>query len=71
LIKLERLARDKHSSFLRKSVNRGLNKFYDTGPDKVNIMTLGTLTIGEGSIQLTSLLHCLYCKKEIVRKQLI
>ncbi len=28
--RLERLARDKHSSFLRKSVRR--NKFYDTGP---------------------------------------
>jgi len=27
----ERLARDKHSSLLRKYVNYGHNKFYDTG----------------------------------------
>jgi hypothetical protein len=30
----ERLARDKHSSLLRKSVNYGRNKFYDTGPQE-------------------------------------
>jgi hypothetical protein len=30
--RLERLARDKHSSFLRKSVNYGCKKFYITGP---------------------------------------
>ncbi len=29
---LGRLARDKHSSLLRKSVNYGRNKFYITGP---------------------------------------
>jgi hypothetical protein len=29
---LERLARDKHSSLLLKSVNYGRNKFYSTGP---------------------------------------
>jgi hypothetical protein len=29
---LEKLAREKHSSLLRKSVNYGGNKFYDTGP---------------------------------------
>ncbi len=29
---MERLARDKHFSLLRKSVNYGRNKFYDTGP---------------------------------------
>ncbi len=29
--RLERLARDKHSSLLRKSVNYDRNKFYDTG----------------------------------------
>jgi hypothetical protein len=30
--RLERLARDKHSSLLRKSANYGRNKLYDTGP---------------------------------------
>ncbi len=30
--RLERLARDKHSSLLRKSVNYCRNKFCDTGP---------------------------------------
>jgi hypothetical protein len=30
--RLERLARDKHSSLLRKSVNYGRKKFYSTGP---------------------------------------
>ncbi len=30
--RLERLARDKHSSLLRKSVNYGSKKFYSTGP---------------------------------------
>ncbi len=29
--RLERLAKDKHSSLLRKSVNYGRSKFYDTG----------------------------------------
>jgi len=29
---LERLARDKHSSLLRKYVNYGSKKFYSTGP---------------------------------------
>ncbi len=29
---LSRFAREKHSSLLRKSVNCGCNKFYDTGP---------------------------------------
>ncbi len=32
LTRLERLASDKHSSLLQKSVNYGCNKFYDTGP---------------------------------------
>ncbi len=32
LTRLERLARGKHSSLLRKSVNYGRNKFYSTGP---------------------------------------
>ena len=30
--RLERLARDKHSSLLRKSVNYGHKKFYNTSP---------------------------------------
>jgi hypothetical protein len=30
--RLERLARDKHSSLLRKSVHYGGKKFYSTGP---------------------------------------
>ncbi len=30
--RLERLAMEKHSSLLQKSVNLGRNKFYDTGP---------------------------------------
>ncbi len=30
--RLERLARDKHSNLLCKSVNYGCNKFYSTGP---------------------------------------
>ncbi len=30
--RLERLAKDKHSSVLRRSVNYGHNKFYSTGP---------------------------------------
>jgi hypothetical protein len=30
--RLERLARDKHSSLLRKSVNYGQKKFYNIGP---------------------------------------
>ncbi len=30
--RLERLARDKHSSLIRKSVNYGCKKFYGTGP---------------------------------------
>jgi hypothetical protein len=30
--RLERLARDKHSSFLRKFVNYALKKFYKIGP---------------------------------------
>ncbi len=30
--RLERLAKDKHSSLLRKSVNYGRNNFYDKGP---------------------------------------
>ncbi len=30
--RLERLARDKHTSLLRKSVNQSRNKFYSTGP---------------------------------------
>jgi hypothetical protein len=30
--RLERLARDKHSSLLRKYVNYSHNKFYSTGP---------------------------------------
>ncbi len=29
---MERLAWDKHSSLLEKSLNCGCNKFYDTGP---------------------------------------
>ncbi len=32
LTRLERLARDKHSSLLRKSANYGCKKFYSTGP---------------------------------------
>jgi hypothetical protein len=31
VVRLERLARDKHSSLLRKSVNYGRKKFYSTG----------------------------------------
>jgi hypothetical protein len=34
LTRLERLARDKHSSLLRKSVNYGRKKFYSTGPGR-------------------------------------
>jgi hypothetical protein len=30
-MRLERLARDKHSSLLPKLVNYGCNRFYDTG----------------------------------------
>ncbi len=30
--RLEKLARDKHSSLLRKYLNYGRNKFYSTGP---------------------------------------
>jgi hypothetical protein len=33
--RLERLARDKHSSLLRKSGNYGCKKFYSTGPFKI------------------------------------
>ncbi len=32
LTRLEKLAMDKHSSLLQKSVNYGGNKFYSTGP---------------------------------------
>jgi hypothetical protein len=31
-LRLERVPRVKHSSLLRKSINYGRNKFYDTGP---------------------------------------
>ncbi len=31
-IRLKRLARDKHSGLLRKSINQGRKKFYSTGP---------------------------------------
>jgi hypothetical protein len=31
---LERLAKDKHSSLLQKSVNYGRNKFYDIDPSQ-------------------------------------
>ncbi len=39
--RLERLAKDKHSSLLRKSVNCSRNKFYDTGPIIINNVKLG------------------------------
>jgi hypothetical protein len=40
--RLEKLARDKHSSLLRKSVNYGRNKFYSTGP-KMAFIVLASL----------------------------
>jgi hypothetical protein len=36
LTRLERAVRDKHSRLLRKSVNYGRNKFYDTGPRSIS-----------------------------------
>jgi hypothetical protein len=33
-LRLDRLARDKHSSLLLKSVNYGLKRFYSTGPQE-------------------------------------
>jgi hypothetical protein len=33
---MEMLAKDKHSSLLRKSENYGRDKFYSTGPRKLN-----------------------------------
>ncbi len=46
--KLERLASDKHSSLLRKSVNYGRKKFYGLAPD-VNIV-LKEFVIDQGAI---------------------
>jgi hypothetical protein len=36
--KLKRLAKDKRSSFLRKSINYSRDKFYDTGPTVANTL---------------------------------
>jgi hypothetical protein len=43
--RLKRLARDKHSSLSRKSVNYGRNKFYDTGPRGERIDALGSTVV--------------------------
>ncbi len=40
---LERVARDKHSILLRKSVNYSRNKFYDTGPRRNGQLTISQL----------------------------
>ena len=54
--RLERLARDKHSGLLLKSVNYGRNKFYDTGPRFSTVgneeISFETLTIAKDRLQL-------------------
>jgi hypothetical protein len=58
--RLERLTRDKHSSLLRKFVNYGRNKFYDTGPahkcwnvnDEKTFLSLYSLLAGTFLLQL-------------------
>ncbi len=39
--RLERFAKDKHSSLLRKSVNYRSKKFYSTGPEAVFLVVCG------------------------------
>ncbi len=48
--RLERLARDKHSGLLRKSVNYGRNKFYDTGSwSLASLSSLGMFASKDGA----------------------
>jgi hypothetical protein len=53
------LARDKHSSLLRKSVNYGQKRFITLAPEFVEFLSLSNQGILKGEVSLYCLTSCL------------